>query len=908
MKIIQKISTLLILLFSSELCFSQIIPEPPYPKFPLGHWIETETILSEKLLKYPIHPMRKQWLWTLSIQYIQQKNYRTALPHLSELSTLLTGNWKDQVDFWRSYILIQYDQYEAALNLLEHVVDGNQNLSEVKYAFIYRGYIFTRFEQWKQALDQFEAYSVLYPESDELFTVNVFKAECWFRLGRYEEAIKELEISYLVVDDEQLKLRIKILLNEAYYSSGNYPESIRLSNHIEEKYKQSFYKDFIAYRKGMALMKDNLYDASIQSFKQVNSTSEYYAFAQVATIQNHKLTGRIPLIESYVSPKKLESNEAQQFIFTHKIWSAYALNRWGKIFSDLNDLHYANQQEIAVDSLWLFLGAAIQQGKFKTDFTAIQAFQKAIEYRKRVRQITNWPEADYGIISELYSQQKYHDVSSYGLQFLSTYPEHPLSEKVFLQSVLSLNQLSLYDSLENVFQTYRNRYLNISDGIDILWAENYFNLGKGQLGLDLLERKIRYAPNDSIKQWAYFSAGVSTLFSGRSDLSIGYFRILSRFYPDYKKDDVYLYVFLSEYYNRNYPFIVTELKNSRDNKTWKYDDIILPIEVELYQLRNELTSEVILSKLLSIKSPEMFFHILLRCNEFGKNDELAKIINHPQLNYQLQSWKSDGDFIRSYLDGIIGNSQVFAIFSKRYIAFDQLTDLWVNQTNDWMKKIIFRYLFIQPEMSAWIMAMSEAEQILPAQIDDMKLYLTEQQYANLTPDQLEILMTYGTTPTGGKIRFNYLLGLSAYYVKNQQPGFAALYRKQAIAYPTLSTKVEQLLFDDLIYIAENESLQVFESEFLKVKSGLSDYLRKQLEVKRLELLIGKISFDEFERNSQQVLSDFPDDQSVEEKVVLMKVKWLMLLNKKVMARNYVKAFQKKYPLSEILREVNRLVR
>ncbi|MBN8704673.1 MAG: hypothetical protein J0L62_02275 [Bacteroidetes bacterium] len=852
--------------------------------------------------------------------FLQQGRLQEATPLLGELISLTEGNWQTTVRYWLARTQIDYDQFELGLAELDTVMmaDGNSEVTE--HSSVLRGYVLARLGKWSESKIQFEAFNRQFPESAYGNYASLSVADCDFHLGDYARAIDNLLLLQPLLQDQEQKEKSLLIISESYIRMELWKDAIINLGKYETLYPESYQIDFIRFRLAFALLKENQKNRALQVLEKISEDSWLSPYKKVLLVELWKSAGQVDQILNAKLQVFTFSPEINQYNLNHRLWAALKLNRWDLFEKDLNLLSGESQPELSLDSLWVQVAqVAVDQGRMKD---AARAYRQAVGINQE-NQKSAWPELVYNAGVTLFKSGKFEDALLQFDRFISDFKGHKLASDAFLYGLESLIQTGQYDTLQTRISLFRDRYVSYYDQIDLIQAENYFRIGLERTGLELIDKKIRYAGSDSIKNKLMYSAARMTLTAGRPDLSLGYIRILNRFSPDFLPESVELMQIIAEYASGSYAYLNNRIRDYRSKYGFQADDWLIPVEIDVLGSRKELNSVLFSGSLVRLKSPESFSLAIKTGSRYLSQDSVRSAVLSPMVFNVVRQFDDAGLFILVAQTGLAAGSQLVKSASLDGEKIANYETLWSGRSNDpgeigeqifalslsrdgaWIKSQVVKKLFFsRPALMVekWI----EDGRIDKYDIDLLRNQLSLSDYARLDTNQVKILIHKGSVPVSAPLKFYFYLGLTRFYAGKSDSVLELFFRKQALKLQSVSFAYSELLHQDLFWTAQVSGWEAFDYYYQAVRSYFPERTRKLIEIKKMTRLADQMPSKEFLPESENWRKNWPGDREIEDQIFLLSVKSLLREKKKTSALKLIKDYDKKYPKTTVVKDARRL--
>lgn len=920
-----KKTILILLLFISFSASSQSVLVPPTHDFQLGKWIESESELKQFLKTYPIHPERTSKLWQLSQICIQANRFFEAETLLSELSSKVSGSLKVKAEYWLARTCLDYDRYEEALQHLETALNSDLNMEEIEHSQILRVYVLARLERWKASEIASKQFLDKYPDSDYANYASLVIADSYFHQQMYEKTIDDILLLIPLLNENEEIERSDLLLAESYAQMKKWKDAVIFYGKLENDFPESGQIDWIRFRLAYALMKDGQRYKAEEQINKIPQKSFLLPFKKALQIEIWKNTGSLDkIIESdfqVLSGQPLLS----VYNLNHRIWAASKLEKWDIYRNDLMEMEKQPLLFMPLDSMWAQLGQLSFENK--NYGLSSEAYQRSINFNKRLNK-SSWPEIYYNAGLSFFNSGRFEQSLHFFDEFAARFPGNSLTGDAFIYSLICLKSMNEYDSLLVRISKNRDKYSKWYDIVDLMESEILFETGKEKEGLDLVEKKIRYAQTDSIKTRALYTAAKLKLMNGRPDLALSNIRILTRFYPQYFPSEVELMQIISEYQIQSFAYLTNRIRDYRSKFGISGDEILFPIEINLLGKRGELTSEFVVNSVLNLSSVEGISYVLQTAKLFLNNADYSKIINDQKVQNKLIQFGEPGVFVLFYFNSpsaSISVPQLWLQLQEDFKTLQTATDttkendppiektaeIYQKISSDWIKQHLL-VDFIKQERLSLLNFMMNENNLNQYEIDQLKLNLSWNEYADLSEKSVMFLLEQGTKPTPDLLKLHFFGGISKYYSKRNDDALSKFYRDEAMKLFRISNLYIELETADLMADALKNDWDSVDDKKDALTIPLSQYYEKKLDDLKIRYDFQTQTPDEFLETANQYSLKYSNDQSSVDSVFVMQIKSLMSVKKdkkkKKLAKSMVTAYIKKNPKSEVISEIKKLVR
>ncbi len=899
---------------------AQFLPPPDSPLFTSGLWAESEHQLRADLNHYPVHPRRKVWLWELSQIYIQQGRLQDSRPLLAELRRKTTGDWNFTISYWLARTYIDYDQFTEGLSLLDSAGSGpGGDLSE--HAYLLRGFIHARLGNWETARQIFSGFSEHYPESPSGNYASLSVADCDYHLGQYARAIDQLLLLQPLITGQDEKERSLLIVSESYIRLGLWKDAIISLGRYDQLFPGSFQIDFVRFRLAYALLKENQKNRAMQILDRIGDNSWLAPFKKVLFVELWKESGQIDQILEARLQIFTFSPEINRYNLNHRLWAALKLNRWDLFERDLSLITDETGTGLSLDSLWVQVAqVAVENNRWKE---AGRAYLTASGFNKK-RQQASWPGLVYNSGFALFKAGKYPEAIQQFDYFLTDYKGHRLEGPAFMAGLESCIRLGWTDSIERRIRLYRDRFVRYYDDIDLIQSENLFRTGKQRTGLALLDKKIRYAASDSVKNRMMFSAAKMTLDAGRPDLALGYLRVLNRLSPDFFPESVELMQILAEFATGSYAYLNNRIRDYRSKFGFKAENWLIPVETTLSGKRKELTTHLLAGNLLRISEPQAFHYSVQTGIRFLGHDSVLSVLKNPALLDLLRNFGDGGCFILAASGIPASQSQILAkngidpdktdLFRELLSASpdpektgENLMRLDLSPDKEWIEPVVIRSLFLTSkarDFQKW----KDDGRVPSDRISDLRTLISPAEYEMLDTSRIQILINDGSRPVAPGDRFQLYLGLYRFHSFRKDSLLSLFFRKEALREESISPSLEALLLEDLFFTQKSAGWDAFDDYYFRIKNQFSERLRKKIVMQKMEIRAMELSSGDLQKELEIYRAEWQQDREIEDQILILSVQSLVREKKKQAALKLIKDYDKKYPKNTVSPDLRALFR
>ncbi len=919
-----KQTILILLLFISIPASSQSVLVPPTHDFKLGRWIESESELKLFLKTYPVHPDRVSRLWELSQIYIQENRFFEAETLLSELSAKVSGSLKVKAEYWLARTCLDYDRYPEALQHLETAISTELKNEEVEHSQILRVYVLARLERWKASEFAAKEFLDKYPDSDYANYASLVISDSYFHQQQYEKTIDDILLLIPLLNENEEIERSNLLLAESYAQLKKWKDAVIFYGKLENDFPESSQIDWIRFRLAYALMKDGQRFKAEEQINKIPQKSFLLPFKKALQIEIWKNTGSLDKIID--SDFQVLSGQPLLSVYNlnHRIWAASKLEKWDIYRNDLMEMEKQPLLFMPLDSMWAQLGQLSFENK--NYGLSGEAYQRSISFNKRLNK-SSWPEIYYNAGLSFFNSGRFEQSLHFFDEFAARFPGNSLTGDAFIYSLICLRSMNEYDSLLVRISKNRDKYSRWYDIVDLMESEILFETGKEKEGLDLIEKKIRYAQTDSMKTRALYIAAKSKLMNGRPDLALSNIRVLTRFYPQYFPSEVELMQIYSEYQIQSFAYLTNRIRDYRSKFGISGDQILLPVEINLLGKRGELTSDFVVNSILNLGSIETVSYVLKTANSYLNKTEYSKIIDNSKVQNRLLQFGEPGLFVLFYLNSpsnVISVPQLWLLLQEDFKliqtvgdtitgndpSIEKTADIYQKTSSEWIKQHLLND-FIRNENIPLLNLLMKENNLNQYEIDWLKLNLSWDEYAGLSEKSVMFLLEQGTKPTPDLLKLHFFGGISRFYDKRNDDALSKFYRDEAMKLFRISNIYIELETTDLMADAMKNEWDSVDEKKDALTIPLSQFYEKKLDDLKIRYDFQTQTPDEFLETANEYSVKYSNDQSSVDSVFVMQIKSLVAVKKdkkkKKLAKTMVAAYIKKNPRSEVISEIKRLV-
>lgn len=912
--------TVLLLFSSFGYVSSQNLPYPPDEKFAFGRWYESEADLKQFVRDYPVHPQRINKVWQLAKIYLQQNRFFEAETLLTELNAAVGGDWKIRVQYWLARAALDYDRLTEALAYLEAITETPSKLPEAEHAWVLRCYTLARLERWKASEVVCRDFLTEYPFSAYANYISLVIAESYFKLRDFDRCITDIELILPLLDNSEFIERSYLLLAESYAQLKKWKDAVIYYGKLENEFSESVQIDWIRFRLGYALMNDGQRIKAEEQIGKISQNSLLLPFKKALQIEVWKYNGSLDkIIESdfqALSGQPLLS----VYNLNHRIWAASKLNKWDTFKKDLIYLEKQPLLFMPLDSLWAQLGQLSYQSHNYS--LSGESFQKAILFNKRLNK-NSWSELYFNSGLAFHYAERYDQSTVFFDEFQSRFPNHTLSGDAFIYSLINLKMLGRFDTLLARIKSERDKYPHWYDSVDLLEAEVLFETGEEQLGLELLDKKIRYAQNDTFRTKALYSAARLKMIYNRPDLALPNIRVMSRFYPQYFSEQIELMQIMAEYQIQSYAYLSGRIKDYRTKFGTSGEQWLIPVELDLIGKRSELTADIVVRSVTGLERIESVSYCLKIAESYLDSTEKSKLISDTRIRSKLIQFGETGLFLLNYVYGervIGGVSPNLQAISKRFAAFSdfrkqntsskytlEMADDFLQQTSSgWIKEYFLAdILKYKPEFMTGLLSSGTVNDY---DIDRIKINLSWSEYAGLSEQAVRVLLERGIKPTQEWLGLHFFGGISEYYNKRGDFSLGQFYQDEALKTKKISSERYQLQLTGLLASAKRNDWEAVEEKKEKLVIPIQPALQRTLDDMKFQMQFDSLSYEEFIPVADEYTAKYGADRKRVEEIVVLKIKILLRENRKKEAKKSVKDYLKKFPKSGVSGELKKLVK
>ena len=918
--------TILILsLLISFSASSQPVLVPPTHDFKLGRWIESETELRLFLKTYPVHPDRVSKLWELSRIYIQASRFFEAETLLSELSSKVSGSLKVKAEYWLARSCLDYDRYQEALQHLEIAMNSDLDLEEIEHAQLLRVYVLARLERWKASEFAAKEFLDKYPDSDYANYASLVIADSYFHQQQYEKTIDDVQLLIPLLNENEEIERSNLLLAESYAQLKKWKDAVIFYGKLESDFPESGQIDWIRFRLAYSLMKDGQRFKAEEQINKIPQTSFLLPFKKALQIEIWKNTGSLDkIIESdfqVLSGQPLLS----VYNLNHRIWAASKLEKWNIYRRDLMEMEKQPLLFMPLDSMWAQLGQLSFENK--NYGLSGEAYQRSINFNKRLNK-TSWPEIYYNAGLAFFNSGKFEQSLHFFDEFTERFPGNSLTGDAFIYSLICLRSMNEFDSLLVRISKNRDKYSRWYDIVDLMESEILFETGREKEGLDLVEKKIRYAQTDSMKTRALYIAAKLKLVYGRPDLALSNIRVLTRFYPQYFPSEVELMQIFAEYQIQSFAYLTNRIRDYRSKFGISGDQILLPVEINLLGKRGELTPEFAVNSIQNINSVETVSYVLNAAKEYLSQADYLKVIGNPKVQSKLIQIGEPGLFVMFYLNTPSTVISVPPIWSQMQDdlklmqtatdsirandpSIEKTAETYQNISSEWIRQHLL-VDFVRTGNIPLMSLLLKENNLNQYEIDKLKMNLSWSEYANLPEKSVLFLLEQGSKPTPDLLKLHFFGGISKFHDGRNDGALSKFYRDEAMKVFRISNSYIELETADLMADALKNDWDSVEEKREALTIPLPQQYEKKLDDLKLRFDFQTQTPDEFLGTADRYSVKYSNDRSSVDSAFVMQIKSLVSAGKdkkkRKLAKSMAAAYIKKNPKSEVVSEIKKLVR
>lgn len=899
---------------------SQSVPFPLDKKFSEGRWLESEFELNQFLTQYPIHPDRTNKLWELAVIYLYQSRYVEAEKLLLELDSLVTGEWKVKVEYWLGRSALDYDRLTDALPLFQKNVDSRSNSPEADHSWILLTYTLARLDQWKDAENIARKYLDRNPLSDYANYLSLVISESHFKQNKYETCTNEIELLLPLLDKDAYKERAYLLMAESYIQLKNWKDAVIFFGKVENEFPNSDQLDWVHFRLGFALMKDDQKIKAEEQINKISNTSILVPFKKALQIELWGSSGNLDKILQTELQSLTSFPALSAYSLNQRIWAASKLNQWETFKNDLLFMEKQPNNILPIDSLWAQLGQLSYQNQNYA--LSSESYQRAISFNKENNK-NAWADLYFNAGLSFLKAGRYKQSNLFFDELISKFPDHTLSGDALMYLLFNLQKYGENSELLGKIKKYRDKYPQWYDVIDLLEAETLFQMGEEKSGLELLDKKIRYAQDDSFKTQSIYTAARLELIANRPDLALSNIRIMSRFYPQYFPEEIELMQIVGEFQIQSYAYLSDRIKEYRTRFGSSAEQWLIPMEIQLTGKRSELTPDNFVRSLLQLDTIESLSYCLTAGIPFFDSTQTQSIYQDQRLKNKLLSMGENGIFILNYVFGdltTVGSTANLKKISQQFIQLAEIknkktrTDLSVQKitpifqaiTSPWVVNYILLEL-IKNRVDV-IVSLFGSSILSNKEIDQIKYQLSWNEYSKLPEESIQFLLENGTKPTPNWLGLHYYGGISEYYEQKKDSSLSEFYRGLAMRTGSISMELYQLQLKSLLGSANEKDWDAVDEKIEQLLIPIQSTLQRMLDDMKLQQDFASETYDSFTIIADEYLEKYGIDVRRSEEILIMKIQLLLKEKRKKEAKKMVIDYLQKFPKSGAKGELQKLVK
>ncbi|MBP9854264.1 MAG: tetratricopeptide repeat protein [Candidatus Omnitrophica bacterium] len=487
------------------------------------------------------------------------ENFDTALQFSQEKSIV-----SDDVYLGQATLFTQLKEFDQALKYYKLLIDTFPNSRRITEGYLGMANIYYNLEKYTTAVEYYQRIIAMY-KNDKTYTDILEKAYfglawSYLKLNNIEASVKNFEAIKDRTDSKTVKISALTQIGDAYQDYGELEKAIQFYDQILRDYPESQYADYVQYRQGIALLKNDKIDAATLSFHTLRSNfpnSRYLADV------NYYLAVAYFKKENWVLAKH-------------------------QILEFLENLPLEN--DLNSESLYIL---GLSQFNLKEYDNATETFKKIIKNYPLKRDMIRT--AEIGIAKSFYEKDEAEEAIKAFKQIVFKYPDSEESQ----ESLIWLGDYFLEKGQYQVAIDHYQQFVKSFPGSESL-SLIYYELGQSYAALEQYEQalvalnKIPEKPNKDL----YIKArlAIADIFSKDLDpkSALETYENVITTSPEFKRD---AYVKIADVHlaNKNYENAIAALKEAMGSTTkvslYKNSEIQFKL-ADTYQLLNQSTQAI----------------------------------------------------------------------------------------------------------------------------------------------------------------------------------------------------------------------------------------------------------------------------------------------------------------------------
>lgn len=503
---------------------------------------------------------------SLGWSYLKLEKYKLAAENFDSAMSFAQekGILSDDVFLGQATLYTQTKDFDQALKAYRLLIDTFPNSRRISESYLGIANIYYNLEKYDLAV---ENYLKIIDINKNEKTLNEILEKSYFglawsylKLNDIESSVKNFEAIRDKTDNKTVKISALTQIGDAYQDVGELEKSIQVYDQILTNYPESQYADYVQYRQGIALLKNDKIEAATLSF--------------------HSLRSNFPNSKYLVD------------VNYYLAVSYFKKSNWTlakhQILEFLNTL--SPDSELGPESLYIL---GLSQFNLKEYENAIESFKKIIKNYPFKKDILRT--AEIGIAKSFYENKQIEEAIKHFNQIIVKYPDSEETQ----ESLIWLGDHYLEDGQYQKAIDYYQQFVNSFPGSESLGVV-YYELSQSYTALEQYDQALAVLNKISEKpdKELYVKARlvIADIFSRELNpqSALDTYNNVIASSPEFKRD---AYVKIADVYRTNKDFhnAITALQQAigakMEQSLYKNSEIQFKI-ADTYQLLNQSTKAI----------------------------------------------------------------------------------------------------------------------------------------------------------------------------------------------------------------------------------------------------------------------------------------------------------------------------
>ena len=185
------------------------------------------------------------------------------------------GILSDDVLLGRASLYSAMEEYQEALKSYAEMIEKFPNSKKLSDAYLGQANIYYLREDYGNAIDSYQSiisrFAAQKDYVDILEKAHFGLAWSYLKRGNIDESIKNFELIKNTTTNKTVKISALTQIGDAYQDVGQLDKAVEIYDEILRDYPESPYTDYVQYRQGIALLKNEKIDAATLSLRSLKT-------------------------------------------------------------------------------------------------------------------------------------------------------------------------------------------------------------------------------------------------------------------------------------------------------------------------------------------------------------------------------------------------------------------------------------------------------------------------------------------------------------------------------------------------------------------------------------------------------------------------------------------------------------